>query len=332
VPFHDVYFDLIYVPARIYPKVRALPFPGLPYLFNGLKNHSWPSIEAGMDYFPGLVGLTSIAYLFATRRDWREEGDAFPRRLHVLLTLLLVLMTVKGLVRVSPTQLIQAIVLAFAVLAVVMQRVTSKQKGLRVLVVCCLFVAAIPSTIVTERALRRALANGRNMYAKQADDFAGAPGGLLRDSCRVPVGLERMRCFYLKPDEVHAIEYVEAHTTPSDTIYVGAGRHDKLLQNDLVFYFVSERMSGTKWHDLHPGIQTTQEIQAEMIADLKRTGTTYVVLDSSFDDWIEPNQSRFSSGVRLLDDYIRQNYSQVASFGPISILRLNSSGAILPTT
>jgi hypothetical protein len=113
---------------------------------------------------------------------------------------------------------------------------------------------------------------------------------------------------------------------------VGAGRHDKLLQNDLVFYFVSERMSGTKWHDLHPGIQTTQEIQAEMIADLKRTGTTYVVLDSSFDDWIEPNQSRFSSGVRLLDDYIRQNYSQVASFGPISILRLNSSGAILPTT
>jgi hypothetical protein len=332
VPLHDLYFELIYYPARIYPATRSLPFPRLGFLLSSLKAHDWVSLEGQIDYFPGWVCLTSVVYILATRRTWkRETGDAFRRRLHVLLTILLVLMTVKGLVRVSPVQLIQAILLALAMLAILVDRVSLKQKGMLLLLTCCFLASALPTALVALSFTRVTIANTRNTFAKQADTYPGAPGGLLKDACEVPSGLERMRCFYLEPYEVQAIQYIQAHTNPTDTIYVGAGRHDKLWVSDIAFYFVSQRMAATKWHQLDPGVQTTQAIQMEMIADLKRSRPPYVALEIIADDKQEPNQSRFSSGVRLLDDYIHQNYSPVASFGPTSILCLNSSGAI-PST
>jgi 4-amino-4-deoxy-L-arabinose transferase-like glycosyltransferase len=157
VPFHDVYFALIYVPARIYPKVRSLPFPRPAFLFHSLKMHNWEKVEGAIDYFPGMVCFTSIAYLFASRRTWEEKGDLFGRRLHVLLTLLLVLMTLKGLVRVSPIQLIQAIVLGGAVLAIVLYRMTSRQWYIALLVGCCIVVAALPTRVALKEVLRRAV-------------------------------------------------------------------------------------------------------------------------------------------------------------------------------
>jgi hypothetical protein len=35
----------------------------------------------------------------------------------------------------------------------------------------------------------------------------------------------------------------------------------------------------------------------------------------------EPNASRFSSGVTLLDDYIRENYTQLYTVGMYQVLR-----------
>jgi hypothetical protein len=41
-----------------------------------------------------------------------------------------------------------------------------------------------------------------------------------------------------------------------------------------------------------------------------------------WDDQREPNDSALSSGVTLLDDYIRQAYQPVATFGVNTVLRL----------
>jgi hypothetical protein len=58
-----------------------------------------------------------------------------------------------------------------------------------------------------------------------------------------------------------------------------------------------------------------------MVADLQRSDTRYVVLETTWDNEDEPNQSRSSSGVHTLDNFIQENYRQVAQFGPISILK-----------
>jgi len=320
VPAHDLYFDLIFVPARIYPKVRALPFPGFKFLFRSIRLRDWINVQQAIDYFPGTVALTSILYILQTGRVRGKE--AVPgRRLHLLLTILLVFMTIKGLVRVSPIQLIQAIVLAIALLAVLVERVNSRQRVLVFLLACCFAIAALPTMLDAKVVFERSSANLRNLVGSQPDNYPGAPGGLFKDACRAQPGLERIRCFYIAPYEVQAIQYIQAHTSSSDRIYVGSTRHDRLWLNDLSFYFVSKRLSGTKWHDLHPGIETTADIQSEMIEDLKKSQTRYVILESTWDDFEEPNQSRVSSGVTLLDKFIAQNYKPAASFGPISILQ-----------
>jgi L-lactate utilization protein LutB len=89
----------------------------------------------------------------------------------------------------------------------------------------------------------------------------------------------------------------------------------------MCYYFVSKRSSVTKWHQFDPGVQTTREIQSEIVTELQANRARYVVLTSEWDDWMEPNESARSSGVRLLDQYIRANYRIVASFGTTSILQ-----------
>jgi len=140
------------------------------------------------------------------------------------------------------------------------------------------------------------------------------------NTCRPPAGLERARCLVLDLQATPAIEYVQRLTTPADPIYVGAGRHDRLSMNDVRFYFVSGRSSITKWYDLHPGVQTTLPIQNEIVDSLRRQSPKVVVLNYAFDEVQEPNASQYSSGVTVLDDYIRDHYSVSASFGPYFIL------------
>jgi hypothetical protein len=67
-------------------------------------------------------------------------------------------------------------------------------------------------------------------------------------------------------------------------------------------------------------LQTTAEIQQEMIADLRRTPPAWVVIDEEWDRIEEPNLGRVSSGVTLLDDYLRDNYALHRTIGPYSLL------------
>jgi hypothetical protein len=139
-------------------------------------------------------------------------------------------------------------------------------------------------------------------------------------TCHPPSGLERTKCMVVEQDRAAAIQYVEQRTTPADRIYVGTGRHDKLLWSDVSFYFVADRSSVTKWYDLHPGVQTTLPIQHEMVDSLEQYAPKFVVLDSAADKKMEPNQSRYSSGVTALDDYIQAHYAPQASFGTLTVL------------
>jgi hypothetical protein len=44
------------------------------------------------------------------------------------------------------------------------------------------------------------------------------------------------------------------------------------------------------------------------------------VLESEWDDFDEPNESSVSSGVTLLDDFLRSNFQPVRVFGKLTVL------------
>jgi len=317
VPLHDLFYDLFYVPGKIYPKVRDLPFPRLrtlPQLLHPLRSDDRFGAEQLIVYFPILVCLTCAAYVLSKRQSKSPLFDNVAQRfLFIVLLLLDALLFVKGLVRVSDIQMMQSIVLAVVLLAVMMYQIRSVKLFVSLPLLGSVLYLVACSLPVLYEGVSNARSNLRAVVHPQLPDS-------FKHTCHPPSGLERTQCMIVDQDRAAAIQYVEQRTTPADRIYVGAGRHDKLLWGDVSFYFVSDRSSVTKWYDLHPGVQTTLPIQHEMVDSLRQYAPKFVVLDSGADKKMEPNQSRYSSGVMALDDYIRAHYAPQASFGTLTIL------------
>lgn len=316
VPAHDLYYDLFYVPGVIYPKVRALPFPNLHQVLHGFR-HAYSlagpvqgDVEYNIVWLPLLTVAAASAVLVHAVRTRSAQGWRWTGLLS--LTLLTALLFLKGTVRVSPLHMAPGVIVAFLTLAFLLVELPSPPAlRLAVLVVAlwsaaCLFGAAHRDYFVFRqnlRALRGTELGRTSFYA----------------ACHPPSGLERARCLYLPPDEAKAILFLQSESTPADRIFVAVPRFDILHLSDIEIYFFSGRESATRWYDLHPGVQTTAPIQQEMIDELQRSQVRFIVRDNTiYPD--EPNLSRFSSGVTLLGDYIRQNYEPQRSFGAIEVL------------
>ena len=56
-----------------------------------------------------------------------------------------------------------------------------------------------------------------------------------------------------------------------------------------------------------------------MIAEFKASNVRLLVLSSEWRHISEPNLSSISSGVTLLDDYIRANFSETDRIGAVSV-------------
>ena len=89
-----------------------------------------------------------------------------------------------------------------------------------------------------------------------------------------------------------------------------------------MFYFLAERHSATKYHELYRWLATTLHVQRVIVGAMKRFDVHYIVLSSRFDSWTEPYQSALSSGIMYLDTFIRNNHQFVERFGEYSIWKL----------
>jgi hypothetical protein len=129
-------------------------------------------------------------------------------------------------------------------------------------------------------------------------------------------------CVSLGEDEEQAAAFIQANTKPSDLIFVGNQKHDRIFVNDIGLYYLADRLSGTRYHELYPGVATTLPIQTEIASEIGTNKVKWIVLVKIWDS-TEPNGSALSSGVTYLDDYLRAHYVQVAEFGNYQILTKN---------
>lgn len=315
IPHNDIYFDLFYLPAKIYPKMRSLPFRlfAIPQIIRHPLSNRY-DLEEAIVYFPILACIASAVILFLSRKP--QSGlfsDARQRQIFGLLTILGSLFFIKGLIRLSATQMVQCIVVGIILLAILLSRIPQLGRPSSIMVAGCalIFLACSAPIVVAFFAFT---------YTNVADLTHPHRPTSIYNTCHPPVGMERARCLILEPVAAAAIEYVEQRTSPQDKIFVGAGRHDKILVNDIRFYFVSDRASITKWQEFDPGVQTALPFQNQIIASMQEYSPKFIVLNSTWDNYIEPNGSRFSSGVTALDDYIHTHYVPQATFDKVVIL------------
>ena len=113
-----------------------------------------------------------------------------------------------------------------------------------------------------------------------------------------------------------AIRYVEGIVPPADRIFVGNAQHDNLVLNDVMFYFLAGRRSGTRYHELVPGVATTAEVQTRIVQDLETHRVRYVVLRA--DPGYAPSSE---GGAEVLDRFIRAKFVTLEVFGNYSVWR-----------
>lgn len=115
------------------------------------------------------------------------------------------------------------------------------------------------------------------------------------------------------------IEAIRSQTKPGEPIFSGAIRHDRIAANDVLLYFLTDRPAPIPYHELNRGLITTERVQKEVIRAIESRHVRVVVLLNLEPE--EPNESSVSSGVTLLDEYIRTHFEPIETFGSYKLLR-----------
>lgn len=322
-PLAPLLHDIILYPSKNYHRSRNLPFPAID--LKGLENLAV--------YLPIAIACVTLYVLvrsiLQTRGQAASGAESMPRDdtwrgFLITFGLLMVVMYLKGLVRVSPGQMHLAVIPSLLLIGALFHRRLAFSRLVRIAIDSLMllsFVAAAWSSlheISMEHAEHLSVAEWVLSSAQDSTQKTSAAW------CKSPNPLTRGFCFLPEDDRIHAIEFISSHTRPGDQLYSGLKHHDRIFANDNLIYFATQRLPATRWSHLDPGLQTSYDIQTQMISELERNAPPYIVLDSEFDLSREPNDSAKSSGVMLLDDYIRDKYQPVETFGIMSIRRRGS--------
>jgi hypothetical protein len=289
VPVRDLWFDLIVFPATVLNRYRALPYPAFPAA-------GMTKMELRLSvlfYFPVALFACSIVFLLIRRRSWGTMA----------LTLLGILYFRQGLNRVGNIHLLPTTLIATILTTVLLVEIwRAWRRSASVLVIAAVLALTGDSYII---------APARELWAFALDPVTAQRWYSLPRG----QGIERIG------DEEAAILYVRDHTAPGEKIFVPNSRQDQLFVNDILFYFLAERPCGTRYHDLTPGVATSQPVQEAIVSDLQRNDVQTIVVCSKWESVREPNESGKSSGVTVLDSYLTTHYKPVARFGNYVVAR-----------
>jgi hypothetical protein len=301
--------DIVEYPGTYYVAFRALPFPGP----SALAAATGPA-EAAV-YLPFGAVLLAAWVLIRGRRS-RPEGEALPiadSSFLVAFGLVTLLLSLKGMVRVTTIHMMIAIVPALLLIAFIIDRQAARRSVARILAVALGLLAAGTAAFQTAAIFYLFLNQPARSYVGSIAGIGDA------DSAGVAAASPSLATAHLPAEAACAVGIVAAHTEPGERIFVAAGRHDKLVANRIELYFAAARSAGTHWYHFDPGLQTRADVQSRIISDLRRNRVRWVIRDTSFDSLQEPNRSAVGSGVRLLDHYLAANYRPVAGFGTLSV-------------
>jgi hypothetical protein len=310
-PFSALVHDVILFPAKYYHNARHLPFPGL----------TLKSLENIGIYLPIAVVVTSVYALIKLRKRANTRIVPWPEWYGFLVTFtcLLAVMYLKGLIRASNLQMYLAIVPSLLVLAMLLQLQAEFSRPLRFFLISLLGLSLLPAAWSALHEVRQDQIWHYSVAQKLLPVFHDAPSVEQASWCALKNPLTRGFCFLPEDNRMQAIRFIASHTTPGQTLYSGLIHHDKVFANDNLVYFATQRMPATHWSHFDPDLQNRYDIQMQMTQELQQSAPPYILLDGEFDLVDEPNDSSKSSGVTLLDNYIREHYQPDQTFGTMSV-------------
>jgi Dolichyl-phosphate-mannose-protein mannosyltransferase len=319
-PLAPLLHDVIFFPRRYYFRGRNLPFPGI----------SWRELENLGIYLPLAIAALSLYAVLDRRSRTAGTGAASvegpsrePEWQGFLVTfgLLLVVMYLKGVVRVAPIQMYLAIVPSLLVIAVLFQHQSAFSRPIGLSIGCLMWLSLIAATWSALHLIRLEYLTPYSVAQRILPFARRTTPDTPAEWCKTASPLTAGLCFLPEDDRIRAIEYIRGHTLPGQSLYSGLRKHDRIVANDNLIYFATQRLPATRWSHFDPDLQNRYEIQMQMVHELQQNAPPYIALDSEFDAVREPNDSSTSSGVMLLDDYIQKEYQPNETFGTMTVWR-----------
>ena len=297
--------QLLLFPATTFRAVRQLPYPAL--------LPDWTAWSLGIEQFLSLLGdslrfylplllyaLVALQLIWAAlrRRDTPPTPDT---SLAAALTALGAGLFAQALSRYDEIHVLPASLVAVLLTAWLARQIPARRWQQPWLAVPALLLVLIPALLYFAYPYARLTQLVQN-YPPQ-----GCYSSLPRAGCVATV-----------PGQDEVVQFLEKQAP--GPIYSGLTRHDVVLLNDVSLYFLAGRPTATRYHELHPGVTTTRPVQEEMVAELTRYLPQWLLLVDLAPSR-EPNASRFSSGVTLLDDYIHRHYQRQQTVGLYQLWR-----------
>ena len=294
VPAGEMLQQLFIFPLTVFPKVRDLPYPKFDWTTENLPF-----------YAPFLIYVLVIGTAVLRMRAERNLPDHDSHRAWGML--MVALFGLFGFnqarVRSDTIHTVQFFLPALLLLPALVRGISQTTRW---------------STFITRTVgvvlMIACVVNPIDSYVRQRNERATVADTL---NNTLPVA----RGALIDPGQNFAVRFVQDHTKPGDMVYIGLSRHDRVFANDAMFYFLMERRSATRYHELHPGLTNTAPVQQEMIDDLERNHVQYVVLTNMFEGAREPNDSALTTDVTLLDKYIKKHYRFANTIGSYTILK-----------
>jgi hypothetical protein len=309
-PVHAFVHDMIVYPTKYYHRGRNLPFPRINR--NSLEN-------LGI-YLPVAVAAVSFYVAFAARLGVRKKDshNLFEwQGCLVSFGLLTLVMYMKGFVRVGLGQMYLSIIPSVLLTAVLFEHRSTCRRFVQVSIVGLAGLYVIAASWATRHEEWSLYVH--HLSAAERTFLSPRDSPETKTWCNSNNALTRGLCFLPESDRIQTIEFIDSHTRPDQQLYVGITKHDRIIENDNIIYFGAQRLPATHWSHFDPGLQNSYDIQTQMVQELSANPPPYIVLDSEFDGWREPNDSSKSTGVTLLDDYIHREYQHVSTVGHMAI-------------
>jgi len=119
-----------------------------------------------------------------------------------------------------------------------------------------------------------------------------------------------------------AVNWVRAHTRPREPIYVATRRSDLVTSGAPILYVLADRPNPTRYDIAAPGVITSVPVQEEIVQDLEANAVRTVIrwTDPRSAEH-EPNRAGESTGVTILDAYLRTAYRPAARYGHYVLLQ-----------
>jgi hypothetical protein len=316
-PLHPLLYDIFIFPSKYYHRARNLPFPGV----------SLRSLHNFAIYLPiAAVGVSAYAVLADSLRKRNSETSARktsnePRLYGFLIAfgLLTIVMYLKGSVRVSVIQMYLATIPSLLLIAALFQQRFMFRRPLRIFITLMVSLSVLAPAWFSVREMMVLYWSHSSLPERIWSSARGTTPAIRAAWCNTENVATRGLCFLPEDDRIQTIEFIDSHTRPDQTLFLGVPKHDRVFANDMLTYFASQRLPATMWAHFDPDLQSRYDIQVQMVHDLEINRPPYVVLDSEYDLIHEPNDSSKSSGVTVLDEYLHKNYRHTETFGDMAI-------------